>query len=373
MPSSSLPDPSFIDRDAPTVTQDMVSMYEAMTGKTLYPAQPERLVIDVIAYREMLLRIAIQEAAKLNLVAYATAPMLDYLGQLVRVYRLPATAAQCTVQIVMSSAQTQDVVVPAGANLLAKDGSSFPLQSAVLLPAGTTTAIGTAVAETTGAQSNGFLPGEILGPDGTLWPSVVASATNLSTSFGGADAESDTRLRARILLGPEGFAVGGPQAAYEALVLAVHQDIVDVGISSAWPGLVNIYPLCTYGQPVQGILDMVTAALTSTSVRPLTDQVVVLPPTHVPFEIQASVTVCAWADEVSTLSAAKSALTDYTDTLRQSLGKQIIPSKLITLIGQVNGVYDVDLQSPSAMTLAANQWADCTSINLTMAGYGSAD
>lgn len=83
-----LPEPSFIDRDPQVVTAELVAMYESLTGKTLYPAQPERILVDLIAYREQLLRIAIQEAAKQNLVEYAIYPMLDYLGELVGVTRL---------------------------------------------------------------------------------------------------------------------------------------------------------------------------------------------------------------------------------------------------------------------------------------------
>lgn len=84
----SLPDPSFIDRDPIAITNEMVASWQETTGKTLYPGQPERLLIDLIAYRESLVRIGIQEAAKQNLVAFARAPMLDYLGELVGVYRL---------------------------------------------------------------------------------------------------------------------------------------------------------------------------------------------------------------------------------------------------------------------------------------------
>ncbi|XLM22137.1 baseplate protein, partial [Chromobacterium piscinae] len=88
-----LPEPDFIPRDPAAITAEIIAQYEQISGKTLYPAQVERLLIDVIAYRETLVRIGIQEAAKQNLVAYARAPMLDYLGQLVGVTRLPAQPA----------------------------------------------------------------------------------------------------------------------------------------------------------------------------------------------------------------------------------------------------------------------------------------
>lgn len=84
----SLAEPSFISRDVAVITAEMKASWESTTGKTLYPGQVESLLIDLIAYRENLVRIAVQEAAKQNLVSYARAPMLDYLGELVGVYRL---------------------------------------------------------------------------------------------------------------------------------------------------------------------------------------------------------------------------------------------------------------------------------------------
>jgi phage-related baseplate assembly protein len=88
----SLPEPSFIERDPVVVTADLKASWEAATGKALYPGQVESLLIDLIAYRETLVRIGIQEAAKQNLVAFAVAPMLDYLGELVGVVRLDGEA-----------------------------------------------------------------------------------------------------------------------------------------------------------------------------------------------------------------------------------------------------------------------------------------
>ncbi len=71
-----LPEPNFIDRDAGTITREWISLYEQKTGKSLQPAQIERLLIDVGVYRENLLRIKIQETAKQNLVNYASYPVL---------------------------------------------------------------------------------------------------------------------------------------------------------------------------------------------------------------------------------------------------------------------------------------------------------
>ena len=56
--------PDCIERDAEKITAEMIAYYEAATGKTLYPVQAERLLIDLWAYREMLLRAAVRETPK---------------------------------------------------------------------------------------------------------------------------------------------------------------------------------------------------------------------------------------------------------------------------------------------------------------------
>lgn len=49
-----LTEPDFIERDADKITTEMIAQYEAATGKTLYPAQAERLLIDLWAYLSLI-------------------------------------------------------------------------------------------------------------------------------------------------------------------------------------------------------------------------------------------------------------------------------------------------------------------------------
>ena len=52
-----LPEPNFIDRDPELITKEWVELYEKKSGKVLQPAQIERLMVDVGAYRETILRM----------------------------------------------------------------------------------------------------------------------------------------------------------------------------------------------------------------------------------------------------------------------------------------------------------------------------
>ncbi len=87
--SASVEPIKLIADDPATIAAELKSAYESATGRTVYPGQAEQLLIDICAYRESLCRAAINEAARQNLVAFARAPMLDYLGELVGVARLP--------------------------------------------------------------------------------------------------------------------------------------------------------------------------------------------------------------------------------------------------------------------------------------------
>ena len=115
---SSLPPPTFIkDADGLNpnlILADMVAAFQAAAGRTLQPAQVERLLINLYAYRESLVRNAIQYAGQQNLLAFAVFPMIDYLGQLLGVSRLGAQGAVTTLQFTLQNALTLPYTIAAG-------------------------------------------------------------------------------------------------------------------------------------------------------------------------------------------------------------------------------------------------------------------
>ena len=155
-----LPEPEFVTRDAEAITREAVALYESLTGKTLYPAQVERILIDVIAYRESLTRQAIQDAGKLNLVRYSRAPVLDYLGENVGVPRLGAIAATTMLKFVFDPRPALAAVLPAGA--IAEGGDvAFATDADVVVAAAAESVEVSATCTTAGAIGNGFVAGQI--------------------------------------------------------------------------------------------------------------------------------------------------------------------------------------------------------------------
>ncbi len=78
----------FINQDAETILSDIISLYEDKSGLTLNDADPERIIIDCMSYREVLLRVAIQYLMQQNFVQLAEGDRLDYWGELFAVIRI---------------------------------------------------------------------------------------------------------------------------------------------------------------------------------------------------------------------------------------------------------------------------------------------
>ena len=363
----SLPEPNFIERDPQVITAEIVALYEQLSGKTLYPAQVERLLVDVIAYRETLVRIGIQEAAKQNLVAWARAPMLDYLGELVGVTRLPAQPARTTLRFTLAAALATDLLIPAGTRVEGADGSlTFATDSPVTLPAGQLLIDAAATCADTGTVGNGWQPGQIADLVDDLGDLDVA-ASNTSLTSGGVDEEIDDRLRERIKLAPEAFSTAGSRLAYVFHAKSAHQSIVDVTVVSPLAGQVKLYPLLETGLPDASMLALVEATCSADKVRPLTDNVQALAPVPVDYAINCQLTLYRETDATSVLAQAVAAAQAYRADRAAGLGRDIVPVQLEAAL-KVAGVYDIARTSPAKLVLESHQWARCTGINITLAG-----
>ncbi len=364
---STLPEPDFIGRDPRQVEAELIAGWEAMTGKTLYPAQVERLLIDLAAYRETLVRIGIQEAAKLNLVAFSRYPMLDYLGELVGTTRLPGAAARTLLQFTLATPATTALTIPAGTRARGA-GAEFATDAAVTLAVGQVQVTAPATATLAGSAANGLTAGAVTALIDL--PGQGLTVTNTAVSAGGLGAEDDERLRARIKLAPEHFAVAGPAQAYRWQVLSLRQDVADVAVTSPAPGRVNVYPLLASGLPDAALLEAARRRLGGERVRPLTDWVTVAAPTRVPYAVTVRLLGTQGADAAAVTAAVTASLAAFADRLRASLGHDLVPSQWSERAQRVGGVYAVTVTAPAQRVLRPEEWPDATEITVTWDGYG---
>jgi len=376
-----LPPPAFVSDadglDPNLILSDMISAFQAAAGRTLQPAQVERLLINLYAYRESLVRNAIQYAGQQNLLAYAIFPMIDYLGQLLGVARLPAQSATTMLQFSLANALTVAYTIPAGTQAGTSDGQyAFATNEAITISAGALVGTAQASATVPGAGANGYLAGQV---NVQLSPSaLVGSVTNTTVTAGGSAPETDDHLRARIQAAPNQFSVAGPEGAYRFFALGANPSIVDAQVVSPAPGQVSVYALIgpITQQPAAApnsagiagptLLNSVLTALSSDSVRPLTDSVNALAVSEVDYQIDAVITLYADADPAATMAAANLAAQNFAIALASRIQRDIVPSQIIEALS-VPGVYQVGLTSPAYTQLAPGQWANCISISLTQA------
>jgi phage-related baseplate assembly protein len=376
-----LPPPVFLNDadglDPNLILADMVAAFQVAAGRTLQPAQVERLLINLYAYRESLVRNAIQYAGQQNLLAYAAFPMLDYLGQLLSVTRLPAQGASTTLQFTLANALSISYTITAGTKVGSNDGQFvFATSADLTFPPGSVTGTILAIATVPGVAADGYLAGQI---NVQLNPSVlIQGVTNTTVSGDGASPESDEHLRTRIQAAPNRFSVAGPEGSYRYFTLSVDPSVADAQITSPAPGQVNIYVLTgpitiqpgpspnPVGIASAGLLAKVTAALNADNVRSLTDTVNALAVAEIDYQIAGTVTLYADADPASTMAAANTAAQQYAIALASRIQRDIVPSQIIEALS-VAGVYQVTLTAPGYSQLQPGQWANCIAITLSQA------
>lgn len=363
-----LPEPNFIDRDPTTITNEWIKLYEAKTGKTLQSAQIERILIDVASYRETLLRIKIQETAKLNLLNYASLDILKHIGEIVGVPILEAKYSNAKFIFVLDSSQNFDVTIPSGTQIESNDSKYiFETSDTLTIKANGLSVEGSAICTTAGESSNGYAIDSIANLITPL--GYVISAKNTTLTSGGQDEESADNYRERIRQAPESFSNAGSEGAYKFHTLSADQSIIDVAVISPSPGVVEVYPLTASGNPSNDILKAVQTVLNSDKIRPLTDKVVVKSPEKIGFKIKAIITLYTNADTDSVLTAIKEKLAEYKNALAIKLGKDVIQTQIISILNNVYGVFKVDLTSPKDIDILEYQWASLDDFEISIGGY----
>ena len=361
-------EPNFIERNPDIITQEWVKAYEQKSGKILQPAQIERLMIDIGAYREALLRVEIQETAKKNLLSYAPLEVLEHIGEPLGVRKLTSKSSLTVLNFSIDEPLDFDFVIPAKTEVETKDGLYvFQTINDVVIPSGELSVSADAECETAGSGSNKYITGSI---NNLITPlSYISKVENITVSSGGADDEDADSLRERIRQAPEKFSNAGSRGAYRYHTLSAHQSVTDVAITSPSPGVVNIYPLTKDGNPSEEIINIVQKYLSDDKVRPLTDYVQVLSPEKVSFTINAKIYLYKDADFDSVIKTINERLNEYKFQLAEKLGKDIVQSQIITILNSIYGVFKVVLENPSDIEIQEFQWADLTDFNISMEGY----
>ena len=360
-----------VDDNPETVLAELIADYESRTGKTLQPAHIERLLINSFAFRETLNRQQMNEAFRQQHVRFATGLMLDLCGDDVNTPRLEASAARCTLRFTANQF-TDEVIIPIGTLVSVGDVAFSTIEQGSLSTARPQIDL-QAVCTETGTRGNGWSVGQINSLQTTLTGARQISAQNITVPTGGSETESDDAYRERVLLAPESFSVAGSVGAYQYWARAVSPVIWDVHVANALDssgaeigGTVAVSILTKTGLPSQELISQVLAELSGEKKRPLCDTVVVNAPEVVDYRLNAELVLFTGANALEVKAQAQQAWASYETQRREKLGGDIVPLDMMNVL-KVAGVYNVVLHEPSLRVIKQNQWARCTSVNLTIA------
>lgn len=365
-------DIDFIETDVETILTEMISEYESVyqksTGesKTLADGDPIRILLYANAARIYSIMQSINNAAKQNLLKYATGDYLDQLGARVEVVRNEAEAATATVRFKLSAAQESAVGIPSGTRVAAGE-VYFETTEYKEIPVESTSIDIVVTCMETGTIGNGFTVGQI----NTLVDPIqyLDSVANIDTSSGGAEEEDDDSLRERIYLRPESFSVAGPSGAYEYFIKEFNSSIADVKVMSLAAGTVNIYFILSDGTTPESMITELTEYLTAESIRPLTDNVVVAAPEQVTYNIDLTYYIKSSDSDTagSIQNAVKNAIETYKAWQHGKIGRDIDPGYLDYLI-RAAGAKRAVITSPTFTVLSDTQVATEGTVTATYGG-----
>ena len=180
--------------------------------------------------------------------------------------------------------------------------------------------------------------------------------------------ETDASLRKRVQLAPEGYTTAGSNGSYLFHAMNADVRVKDVQPLSPTPGVVNIYVLSHEGDGTasEELIDKVTNALNSKTVRPLTDFVSVYSASIVPYEVEVIIETATGPDPTTILANANKALQRYVESIH-ALNEEVTISGIYHALHQ-EGVKKVTLNQPvSNVPVAMGQAPYCTAINLLLA------
>lgn len=383
--------PVFLEYDSEKKKAELIKLFEDKTQKKLYPAQIENILLSIIEYKASTLVAQFNDAALLSLPQYSRGLILDLIGELFDCKRLNGTNGMATLKIEIFEPFTFDFTISKGLEVLTKDEKYiFTTIEDLTIKAGDVTGTVNIKSEDLTEDVNQYGINDI---NILIKPvSYIKYITNTTAVTGGTGEEDDESYIKRILLAPESFSTAGSKQSYIYHTLAAHPAIIDaqadspqlpatitIGEETATESngtitgngfsatvnyktgmceltignniykivippqnAVNIYPLTAEDTTSEGVLSAVNKKFNGDDIIPMTDKVNVISPVPVNKDITLNIKINQDADYDKTTALINSAVAEYKTEIRSKLKQEIIPSQIISKIGNIEGVYSVD-------------------------------
>lgn len=308
---------------------------EYLTGDeiSLLESDNYSALLETLAYRELLLRARINQSVKSMLLPFANGADLDNVVAIYGIERLKGEKPTASVKFALSTTLDYDVYIPSGLVLVSKDGETATLKDSLSIKAGDKEMVGVSVLDSFVKSSS--IKCELIQ---TPLPFVL-TAKQENEFVGGAERESDDRLRERAVLSLERFSTAGAKKAYIYHALSANTKVEEVNVLNGGAGIVNVYIKST--DMSEETRQSVAEYLNDEKVRPLTDNVVVANANIVSVEIRAELELMDMflQDEIDKqIKSSKTSLT---------IGEDLNLSYIYSVLHK-DGVYRVNLANPAS-------------------------
>lgn len=224
------PNYQFVEVDSGKLEQDMIQMYERITGSTVYPASPERLFIDWVCAVLAQAYSTMNYIGNQNIPSRAEGENLDALGELFySVNRPQAKPALSIERFYISEAQMHDIIIPAGTRVTnVARGLVFETISDAVIDAGETFVDVRIRCQTPGTIGNGYAVGQINTTIDVF--EYYSECSNIEKTDGGSDMATDDEFYKLLQAAQDAFSTAGPIGAYEYHAKSVSTEIIDVKV-----------------------------------------------------------------------------------------------------------------------------------------------
>jgi phage-related baseplate assembly protein len=362
---------TFLNVNPSDALAQIKARFEEASGRVLYPAQIENLLLHVLAYRESLLRHDIQRCAEQGLASYAIGQHLDEMGALVGCQRLQPAAAECKIQFTLDEPAPLGRSFAPGTRIMTGDGKVAFETIAVAYAIKGRDESNEVLARSLelGTGGNGLGVGVLC----ELYPKIAGvSATNTTPTEGGGDLEGDEAYRGRIFLAAARYG-GGSAKGYRQLALSASALVSDALVLSGEDGNIFIYLLTADGAPSQELLKKVQDFCNKDNARLINDYVLTFAAVERPYVIRAAITVYAGHDAEIVLDKVRALAHGFAQKQALRLGRDVTPTQiLMALWPEKDGLYHVELTEPSEiLEIGPNEWAHAAEIEITLAGVAN--
>lgn len=363
-----LPEINFLETDAQVLLNEITTVYENFEGRKLAQADPLRIIFLALASFITKQNVAINDAAKQNLLYYSRGDVLDHKGAQWDTPRLEATAAESIARFVLSTPLTSSQIVKKGSLIATKSTEVFfETINETVIPVGVTQVDIPIRCTEVGEIGNDFGIGQI---DTLVMPlPYVSYIENITVSGGGSNREDDESYRGRIFLAPEKLSTAGSEEGYEYHTKAALEMIDDVHVDSPEEGHVVVYVLMENGKlPNEQELKIIESKISDERVRPLTDYVQVKAPITKHYNLTLRYYVEESAINVELIKRnIEDVINNFIIWQSSKIGRDVNPSKLISDCIRA-GAKRVEVESPSFTKIESSEIAVLNELSIAFGG-----